>query len=141
MFMDQKEPTNEKYVFNYFFCLPFLFLPFTVPCLIFAKPADLEIWPSYLEFIIFSNGCLDYFCELPHWWHCPCMRCMVASHLKGASFSLALLSGSMTQRRTLYENEKGAHQFPRDNLLSLHIDFRFVKICSGLFNPCENLRF
>ena len=34
------------------------------------------------------------------------MRCIVASHLKGASLSLALLSGSMTHGRTLYANEK-----------------------------------
>ena len=50
-----------------FFCLPLFLFPFTVPCrIVFAKPEDLETWPTILafildqgqEFVIFSNGCL-----------------------------------------------------------------------------------
>ena len=55
-----------------FFCLPLFLFPFTVPCnIVFAKPEDLETWPSQLsfldqgrEFVIFSNGCLDLFANL-----------------------------------------------------------------------------
>ena len=54
---------------HFFFCLPLFLFPYTVPCrIVFAKPEDLETWPSHLsfrfidqgqEFVIFSNGCLD----------------------------------------------------------------------------------
>ena len=34
-----------------FFCLPLFILPFTLPCrIVFAKPEDLETWPTHLCF-------------------------------------------------------------------------------------------
>ena len=38
-----------------FFCLPLLLAPFTVPCrIVFAMPADLEMWPYHLSFRFFT---------------------------------------------------------------------------------------
>ena len=35
-----------------FFCLPLFLFPFTVPCwIVFAKPEDLETWPTILAFV------------------------------------------------------------------------------------------
>ena len=37
---------------NLFFYLPLFLFPFTVPCrIVFAKPEDLETWPSILAFV------------------------------------------------------------------------------------------
>ena len=49
---------------------PLVLFPFTEPCwIVFAKPEDLETWPNHFsqgqEFIIFSDGCLDFSANLP----------------------------------------------------------------------------
>ena len=40
----------------FFFCLPLLLAPFTVPCrIVFAMPEDLEMWPYHLSFRFFTT--------------------------------------------------------------------------------------
>ena len=84
-----------------------------MPCrIVFAKPEDLVTWSNHLSFRFWtkvrSSSYIPIaawmFCEYPHWWNGHCMRCSVTfgsiSSQRPASFSLALLSKSMTRRLT-----------------------------------------
>ena len=101
--------------------------PCTVPCrIVFAKPEDLVTCPNHLSFRFLPKvrsssyfpKAAWMFCEYPHWWNGPCLRCSVTfgsiSSQRPASFSLALLSRSMTRRRTeiwiWQENASVLHQ-------------------------------
>ena len=42
---------------HFFFCLPLLLAPFTVPCrIVFAMLEELEMWPYHLSFRFFTMG-------------------------------------------------------------------------------------
>ena len=69
----------------------------------FKPPLFTVSWPrSGVHHI--SQWLLESFCEHLHWWHGNCLRCSVTfgsiSSQRPASFFLALLSRSMTHRRT-----------------------------------------
>ena len=98
-----------------------------MPCnIVFAKPEDLETYPNHFSFhfltTIRSSSYFPMaawiFLRNPHWSYGPCV-------------SLALLSRSITHRRTEYMDitrERISCTFAsRDMLLSLHISLGFVR--------------
>ena len=73
---------------------------------------------------------LGSFCEHPHRWHGPCVRCVVVfgsiSSQKPASFSLALPSRSITHKRTKKLTWQGI-AWSKRYVATLHIGFSVVR--------------
>ena len=119
-----------------------LLFPFTVPRKKhFAKPEDLKIWPNNLrffdqgqDFVIFSYGCFDRSATILIDDIVIDMFGSISSQRPASFFSSSAVKvqDSKTDRNMDMPWERINFTFdPRDMLLSLHIDFRFVTAAVG----------
>ena len=131
---------------HFFFCLPlFLFLfPFIVPCrIVFAEPEDIETWPKHLSFRFLTRVRSSSYSPMAAWiflrtsslvtwplykafnslWkHLISKACVLFSN------SAVKVYDSQANRNMEMARERISFTFdPRDMLLSLQMDFSFVR--------------
>ena len=81
-----------------FFCLPLFLFPFTVSCrIVFAKPEDLETWPSHLSFHFLLESGL---CHILQWLLGTFCVPSIGSMVLGRKCSIA--SGSISSQKPAF---------------------------------------